>query len=121
MLQDFETVSAVSHRHWGHLSVATCLTLHLTHHVESRAWPGFETCFKEQEGEKQIKLVFRTVILESQGFFQCIFPGLAEKEGLVSRYRPGNRATCSAVWHCCQFHTSACINPQLVYVLVSLK
>lgn len=76
MLQDFETVkwvSAVSHRHWGHLSVATCLTLHLTHHVESRAWAGFEACFKEQAGEKQIKLVFRTVILESQGFFSVHF------------------------------------------------
>lgn len=76
MLQDFETVkwvSAVSHRHWGHLSVATRLTLHLTCHVESRAWPGFETCFKEQEGEKQIKLFFRTVILGSQGFFSVLF------------------------------------------------
>lgn len=36
-------------RHWTHLSVVTHSTLHLTHHVESGAWPGFETsCFKEQ-------------------------------------------------------------------------
>ena len=31
----------------------------------------------------------------------------------MSRYRPGNQAACSTVWHCCQFPTSACTNPQL--------
>lgn len=77
MLQDFETarwVSAVSRRHRGRLlSVATHSTSHLPHHVESRAWPGFETCcFKEQGGEKQINLFFRIVILESPVFF-CAF------------------------------------------------
>lgn len=48
-------VSAVSHGHWGHLiSVARCLTLHLTHHVESRPCPGSETCLKiREENNKQ--------------------------------------------------------------------
>ena len=73
--------SAVGRRHWGHLlSVAAHSALHLTHHVESRAWPGFETCcFKEQGGENQTKLVVRIVVLESPGFFQCIFPVLTER------------------------------------------
>lgn len=66
MLQDFETarwVSAVSH---GTFDPA----LDPPHRVQGLAW--IETCFKEWEGENQIKLFFRIVILERPVFF-CAF------------------------------------------------
>lgn len=51
---DSRVGSAVSHRHWGCFS---SLSVHLIHQNVSGAWPGFETCFKEQEGKKQISFL----------------------------------------------------------------
>lgn len=64
----------MSHRHWGHL---LSLSVHLVHHLETRAWPGFEVVLKNRK--ERNKSHFYDSDFGKPCSFLFVFPVLTER------------------------------------------